>query len=74
MLELVREVLSDLELDVVLERVLESARELSGAQYAALGVLDERRSELERFITVGVDEATRRRIGELRAAGGCLVS
>jgi hypothetical protein len=33
-------VLSDLDVDVVLERVLEAARELTGAQYAAMGVLD----------------------------------
>ena len=56
-------VLSDLEVDAVLERVVEAARELTGAEYAALGVLDRTRSELERFITAGVDELTRQRIG-----------
>jgi signal transduction histidine kinase len=56
-------VLSDLDVEVVLERVLEAARELTGAEYAALGVLDRSKNELERFITAGVDESTRRRIG-----------
>jgi signal transduction histidine kinase len=55
-------ILSDLDVDVVLRRVLEAARELTGAEYAALGVLDCSQSELERFITAGVDELTRRRI------------
>jgi signal transduction histidine kinase len=56
-------VLSDLDVDAVLERVVEAARGLTGAEYAALGVLDRTRSELERFITAGVDELTRQRIG-----------
>lgn len=65
-------VLSDLDVDVVLERVLEAARELTGAEYAALGVLDRSRSELERFVTAGVDELTRRRIGALPHGRGVL--
>lgn len=69
---LAREVLSELDLEVVLRRVLESARELSGAKYAALGVTDESRTRLERFITVGVDEETRRLIGDLPKGRGVL--
>jgi signal transduction histidine kinase len=65
-------VLADLDLDVVLQRVLEAARELTGAQYAALGVLDPSRTELERFITLGIDEATRHRIGALPHGRGLL--
>ena len=52
-----RSLVSELDLEVVLSRVLEVARELTGARYAALGILDERREELERFITRGIDEA-----------------
>ena len=63
-LEVARGVLCDLDLDVVLERVVEAAREVSGARYAALGVLDESRTGLERFIAVGIDGLTRRTIGE----------
>ena len=65
-------VLSDLDVEVVLERVLEAARELTGAEYAALGVLDRSRSELERFVTAGVDEQTRQRVGALPHGRGVL--
>jgi len=67
-----RGVLSELDLEVVLRRVLESARELSGARYAALGVTDESRAELERFITLGIDEDERQRIGDLPRGRGVL--
>ncbi len=66
---LAKGVLGQLDVDVVLERVLQAARELTGARYAAFGVLGERRpgletgAELERFVTVGVDEETRAEIG-----------
>ena len=62
-------VLGQLDVDVVFDRVLQAARALTGARYAAFGVLGEPRSdvgaqvELERFITAGVDEETRTRIG-----------
>src|SRR5262249_10636670 len=65
-------VLSDLDVDVVLERVLEAARELTGAKYAALGVLDQSRVELERFITAGLDAPTRLQIGALPRGRGVL--
>ena len=69
---LARDVLSELDLEVVLRRVLEAARELSGARYAALGVTDDSRAELERFITLGVDENDRERIGDLPRGRGVL--
>ena len=56
-LSLARTVLGELDVDLVLERVLEASRDLTDAKYAALGVLDETRSELARFLTLGVDEA-----------------
>jgi len=65
-------VLSDLDVDVVLERMLEAARELTGARYAALGVVDRSGGELERFLTAGVDERTRREIGALPRGRGVL--
>ena len=65
-------VLGDLDLERVLERVLESARELAGARYAAIGVLDESRTALARFITTGVDESTRRQIGSPPTGRGVL--
>ena len=53
-------------------RLLEVARELTGARYAAIGVLDERRERLERFLTAGIDEDTRRVIGQLPGGHGVL--
>jgi GAF domain-containing protein len=71
-LSVARVVSEDLDLEVVLKRVLESARELTGARYAALGVLDESRTELERFLALGIDEATSQRIGPLPTGRGVL--
>src|ERR1700739_3494965 len=65
-------VLEQMDLEVVLERVLHAARELTGARYAALGVLDANRDKLERFLTVGIDEETRRTIGPLPTGRGVL--
>jgi GAF domain-containing protein len=67
-----RSLVADLDLESVLDQVLEIAREVTGARYAALGVLDEQRSELERFLTVGIDEATHRVIGDLPHGRGIL--
>ena len=71
-LGIVRGLLSDLDLDLVLHRVVESAAELCGATYAALGVLNASRTSLERFITTGIDENARQRIGHLPVGLGLL--
>lgn len=71
-LEVACGLLSELDVDGVLERVLEAARQLTGARYAALGVLDRSRHELERFITSGLDEQARRQIGPLPRGRGVL--
>lgn len=62
----------ELDVDVVLRRVLEVARELTGARYAALGVLDEAGVGLERFVTVGLTDDERARIGDLPRGRGVL--
>ncbi len=67
-----RAVVSELDLETILKRVLDAARELTSASYAALGVLDEERGRLERFLTSGLDEAARRRIGDLPTGKGVL--
>lgn len=72
LLEVAGNVLSDPDLDVVIDRVLESARELTGARYAALGVLDASRMELERFITLGLSEGAGAEIGVLPRGRGVL--
>jgi signal transduction histidine kinase len=63
-LEIGSTVVSELDLEAVLHRVLEEARELTGARYAALGVLDADKEALERFITVGTSDETRQQIGD----------
>jgi signal transduction histidine kinase len=55
---------SELSLDVVLQRITAAAAEVTGARYAALGVIDPTGTGLERFVTHGVDESTRAEIGE----------
>ena len=72
LLELGRSLVGDLDLEVVLERVLEAGRELTGARYAALGILDSRGEQLERFLTVGMDDPTRQEIGDLPRGHGVL--
>ena len=61
----------ELDLDGVLEAVVRAAQGLCGARYAALGVIgqDER---LERFVHVGMDDATVRAIGPYPAGRGVL--
>ena len=63
---------SELDLERVLRRLLDVARDLTGARYAAIGVLDQDHRELARFITSGVDAETHRAIGELPRGRGIL--
>jgi two-component system, NarL family, sensor histidine kinase DevS len=67
-----RGLVAQLDLEAVLGEVVEVARELTGARYAALGILDEDRHELDRFIYVGIDEETRSVIGDLPRGRGVL--
>jgi signal transduction histidine kinase len=55
---------AELSLDAVLQRLVEAAAELTGARYAALGVIDRSGAGLERFLTTGVDDETRAAIGD----------
>src|SRR5437762_6362375 len=63
---------SELSLDAVLQRLVEAASELTGARYAALGVIDRSGSALERFLTTGIDAETHAAIGELPKGRGIL--
>ena len=54
------------------ETVLKTAREVTGARYAALGILNDEHSELEQFLSLGVDGATHRAIGDLPRGRGVL--
>src|ERR1700752_2889524 len=59
-------VTSELSLDALLHRLVEAAAELTGARYAALGVIDANGTELEQFITYGIEDELRAGIGDLR--------
>jgi len=63
---------SELSLDAVLQKLVETAAHLTGARYAALGVVDAGGQRLERFQTTGVDAETHRAIGELPTGRGIL--
>jgi signal transduction histidine kinase len=67
-----RSLVAELDPETIFHRLLEVACQLTGARYAALGVLDEDRHELERFITLGIDEEARRAIGNLPRGRGVL--
>ena len=57
--------------DDVLQVIVDRVRPLVGAQYAALGIVDAN-GRIERFITSGMDDATRERIGPLPEGHGLL--
>jgi signal transduction histidine kinase len=63
---------SELSLDALLQRLVETAADITGARYAALGVIDPSGSQLERFLTTGVDAETHAAIGDLPRGRGIL--
>ncbi|WP_320668617.1 GAF domain-containing sensor histidine kinase [Patulibacter defluvii] len=67
-----RSLVQELDRETLLDQILTAAQELTGARYAALGILDGDREHLARFLTHGVDEPTRRAIGDLPHGRGLL--
>ncbi len=65
-------VFSQVSLDRVLQQLVDSAREVVGARYAALGVLGPDGASLSQFVTSGVSRAERDRIGDLPHGRGLL--
>jgi signal transduction histidine kinase len=63
---------SELSLEALLRRLVAAAAGLTGARYAALGVIDASGSELEQFITHGIDDGLRVEIGALPRGRGIL--
>jgi signal transduction histidine kinase len=72
LIEAGRSLVARLDLEGVLETMLDAARQVTGAEYAALGILDESKLELARFLTLGIDEETRAEIGEPPRGRGVL--
>src|SRR5207247_8891068 len=61
-----------LDLDHILQRLVRTACDLTGARYCALGVLDESGRRLAQFITAGVSDEERSAIGDLPTGRGIL--
>jgi signal transduction histidine kinase len=72
LLDVCRSVVSELDLEVVLQRVVEEACEITEAKYGALGVMNDARDGLDRFITTGIDKETHAAIGDLPRGRGVL--
>lgn len=72
LMEVSQWLISELDLETVLERFLQIAREVTRARYAALGVLDANRRELERFLTHGLTDEQERAIGARPRGRGIL--
>src|SRR5712691_4415028 len=65
-------IFSSHDLEHVLQEVVDAARDVVGARYAALGVLGDDRETLVQFVTSGLDEAVRKKIGDLPRGRGLL--
>jgi len=63
---------ADVELPLLLRHLVEEACSLVDARYGALGVLNETRTGLEQFLTVGLSEAEERQIGRRPTGRGVL--
>ena len=72
LLDAVLSVGAELDLALVLQRIVEAATDLVDARYGALGVLDEQHTELAQFLTVGLDQEQRSAIGPLPRGHGIL--
>ncbi len=67
-----RSLVTELDFEAVLQLILTEAQVATGARYVALGVLNDRRTELDRFLTLGIDDTTRLAIGDLPRGRGVL--
>ena len=70
--EAVTAISSDLDLRSVLTRLVESATRLTGARYAAMGVIGGSGDDLVEFVTTGIDDEQHRMIGDLPRGRGIL--
>lgn len=69
--EAVHAITSELSLEQVLQKIAQAARTLINAKYAAMGVHDGR-GTLSQFVTAGLDDETRAKIGEPPVGRGLL--
>jgi signal transduction histidine kinase len=62
----------DLDLSTLLRHFIEEARSITGARYGALGVLNDDRTGLAEFLTVGIDPEDEAKIGVRPTGRGAL--
>src|SRR5277367_2930105 len=62
----------DVELAVLLRHIVEEACSMTGARYGALGVLNDDRTALAEFLTVGLGDEAEERIGPRPTGQGVL--
>ncbi len=67
----IRGISGTLEVDRVLQLIADQVRDLVRAEYAAIGIVDAE-GAIERFITSGISDEQRRRIGDLPRGRGLL--
>ncbi len=72
LLDVGRELMTDVDLGAVLDRVLRTAQDLTGARYAAVGILNDQSTELAEFLPAGVSEEIQRNIGDMPRGRGVL--
>jgi signal transduction histidine kinase len=63
---------ADLDLPILLRHIVEEAQSLTNARFGALGVLNEDRTELIEFVTVGLSEDEEQLIGQRPTGKGVL--
>src|ERR1039458_5506235 len=71
-LEAVLLIEKDLELPALLSHVIEEACSMTGARYGALGVLNDDKTALEEFVTIGIEPDQITEIGPLPTGKGVL--
>jgi signal transduction histidine kinase len=72
MSDVVLAVAGELRLDAVLHRLVDAARDLSGATYAALGIPDETGTEFDQFLHAGMSDDLVAKLGPLPRTHGML--
>jgi len=61
----------DLELPALLSHVIEEACSMTGARYGALGVLNDDKTALEEFVTIGIEPDQGPRSARYRQGKAC---
>jgi len=72
LLEATLQLEADLDLPTLLSHFIEEARSMTGAQYGAIGVLNDDRTALAEFVTVGIDPRQEEEIGARPTGQGVL--